>query len=439
MEGRPAPPGADARCAGQASTWRLLARAAPLSDEPPVCGLAAAGMGAGIFRIDLMLLDPYLAPDQRRLLGRFWESASGFWRGRSAWRAWLLVAVMVATIFLQLLTQYELNFWNRYFFNALERRDGMALGVQAVHFIPLAAASIALAIASVWVRMTTQREWRAWLGRHLYDFWLGNGRSLQLQYMLGEHQTPEYRIAEDGKVATDLPVDLVVGLISSVLTAATFIGVLWSVGGSLDVTTDGFTLSIPGYLVISVVAYSILSTAAMMLIGRHLMRVMAESKRAEAELRSIGANLRAHGEGTAVPAGRQDGHRTIGAALTKVISQWRLLCWQLMRMTLVSQTNLLLTPIVGLLLCTPKYLSGLMSLGEVVQAAAAFVIVQSAFNWIPDSYAHLAEWTSSANRVASLLLALDQIDADPKTAIRDLAAEGQCDEIAAQAGTVAPD
>jgi putative ATP-binding cassette transporter len=36
--------------------------------------------------------------------------------------------------------------------------------------------------------------------------------------------------------------------------------------------------------------------------------------------------------------------------------------------------------------------------------------VQGAFNWITDSYGRLAEWTSSANRVASLLLALDQID-----------------------------
>ena len=79
-------------------------------------------------------------------------------------------------------------------------------------------------------------------------------------------------------------------------------------------------------------------------------------------------------------------------------------------MTLVSHTNTLLTPIVGLLICAPKYLAGEMSLGEVVQAAAAFVIVQGAFNWITDSYGRLAEWTSSANRVASLLLALDQID-----------------------------
>jgi putative ATP-binding cassette transporter len=37
-------------------------------------------------------------------------------------------------------------------------------------------------------------------------------------------------------------------------------------------------------------------------------------------------------------------------------------------------------------------------------------MVQGAFNWFTDNYARLAEWASSANRVASLLLALDQID-----------------------------
>jgi ABC-type uncharacterized transport system fused permease/ATPase subunit len=48
--------------------------------------------------------------------------------------------------------------------------------------------------------------------------------------------------------------------------------------------------------------------------------------------------------------------------------------------------------------------------GEVVQAAAAFVVVQGAFNWMTDSYGRISEWTASSNRVASLLLALDQID-----------------------------
>ena len=52
----------------------------------------------------------YIAPDEKQLLARFWQSVSGFFRGRSAWRAWLLGALLIATVLLQLLTQYGLNF-----------------------------------------------------------------------------------------------------------------------------------------------------------------------------------------------------------------------------------------------------------------------------------------------------------------------------------------
>jgi putative ATP-binding cassette transporter len=94
--------------------------------------------------------------------------------------------------------------------------------------------------------------------------------------------------------------------------------------------------------------------------------------------------------------------------LKAVIGIWRIYCRQLMRMTLVTYSSLLVTPVIGLLLCLPKYLADTMTLGEVVQASAAFVVVQTAFNWFTDNYAKLAEWAASANRVASLLLALDK-------------------------------
>jgi putative ATP-binding cassette transporter len=202
-----------------------------------------------------MLYQTYLAPNERRLLSRFWQSASGFWRGPSAWRAWLLIALLIAVVLLQLLTQYWLNFWNRDFFDALERKDGTELWAQALRFVPLAAASLALAIVSVWGRMTMQRKWREWLSNHLYDYWLENGHYRRLRFMLGDHQAPEYRIAEDARIATDLPIDLVLGLLASFLTAITFIGVLWSVGGDLVINAFGLTLAIPGYLVIAVVVY----------------------------------------------------------------------------------------------------------------------------------------------------------------------------------------
>jgi putative ATP-binding cassette transporter len=202
----------------------------------------------------------------------------------------------------------------------------------------------------------------------------------------------------------------VLGLFQSLLNAVTFIGILWSVGDSLPIDFRGYVLIIPGYLVIAVIVYSMLLSAAIILIARNLVRVMEENKRTEAELRSIGTHLRESGEGKALPDGRKDARQVIGAALKAVIAIWRIYMWQLMRMTVVTYSSLLITPVIGLLLCMPKYLTGGMSLGEVVQASAAFVVVQGAFNWFTDNYARLAEWASSANRVASLLLALDEIN-----------------------------
>jgi putative ATP-binding cassette transporter len=352
----------------------------------------------------------YISPDERQLLSRFWQSASGFWRGPSAWRAWLLVVLLIATVLLQLWTLYGLNFWNRDFFNAIGRNDAADLWTQALRFVPLAGASIFLAILSVWTRMTLQRTWREWLSNHLYDYWLENDHYTRLRFMPGDHQAPEFRIADDARIATDLPVDLTLGLFSSFLTAITFIGVLWSVGDGLLIGFGGLMVTIPGYLVISVVVYSVLLSAGTLLIARHLVHVLEENKRSEAELRSIGTHLRESGEGTALEDGKKDGRQVLRSALTAVIFIWRIYCWQLMRLTLITHTSLLITPVIGLLLCTPKYLAGAMTLGEVVQAAAAFVMVQGAFNWFTDNYARLAEWASSANRVASLLLALDQVD-----------------------------
>jgi putative ATP-binding cassette transporter len=62
-----------------------------------------------------------------------------------------------------------------------------------------------------------------------------------------------------------------------------------------------------------------------------------------------------------------------------------------------------------LILCAPKYLDRSMTLGEVMQAAAAFVTVQAAFNWLVENYPRFADWTASARRVASLLVSLDRL------------------------------
>jgi putative ATP-binding cassette transporter len=354
---------------------------------------------------------------QDRLLARFWQSASQFWRLKTGWVAFLVIFLIVVVL-LQLLVQVLLNLWNRNFFDALARRDAHALWMQAKLFVPLAAVSILLAAASVWGRMTAQRNWREALTRHVIERWLADDRFRKLNHYVNGNENqvkgtenPEYRIAVDIRIATDAPIDLVLAFFSSLLTALAFFGVLWTVGGSIDIELFGLPLTIPGYLVIGVITYSGVMSALMVVFGHHLTGVIERMNQTEAEFRAAADAFREE----AAPNGLKPDDRakrdTLLLRLQAVLLWWREFCWQLVRTTLVSHGNMLLAPVVAWLLCVPKYLTGAMSLGELTQSAAAFVTVQGAFNWLVDNYQRLADWRSSAHRVATLLLALDDLEA----------------------------
>src|SRR5260370_40983482 len=104
---------------------------------------------------------------RRQLFWRFGAWASGFGEGNHARVSWPLTAALVAFALAQIAVQYRLNYWNRDFFNALERRDAAQLWEEAWLFAPLAGLSILLSVAAVWGRMTTQRRLREWLTKHL--------------------------------------------------------------------------------------------------------------------------------------------------------------------------------------------------------------------------------------------------------------------------------
>jgi putative ATP-binding cassette transporter len=354
---------------------------------------------------------PSLPPPGRPLIRRFWLSARGYWSGDTRRTAWLLTVGLVVLILVQIAFQYRMNIWSRDIFNALEKKDGDAVWTQALIFIPLVIILVTLGIVAVYGRMTQQRTWREWLTDHLVGKWLANGRYYQLDLVTGDHQTPEGRIGEDARNATDAPVDFVVGILSAVITAATFVGVLWAVGGNLKIGTPEAPIVIPGFLVIAAVIYAVITSAAVILVARRFITVNEQTNQAEAEYRYALTRVRENGESIALLGGEEEERAGLRQSLAKVILWWRSLCYQHMRYTFVSNTHSLVVPVVALVLCAPKYVAGEMTLGEVMQAAAAFVQVQSAFNWLLDNYPRLAGWVASAHRVGSLLVSIDYLDA----------------------------
>jgi putative ATP-binding cassette transporter len=392
-------------------------RPTPAAGKPPIVEvMGEAGDSVEPPPPELIEKNPELSPEQAEqarkdyLLTRFWITAKGFWGKNGDRLAWLFSIGLLVLIVAHVGFQYGINLWNRAIFDAIEKRDSSTVFYLTAVFFPLAIGSVALTVAQVFARMAIQRRWRAWVTNSVVSRWLTNGRYYQLNLVGGDHQNPEYRIAEDLRIATDSPVDFAAGVTSAFLSAATFIVVLWTIGGALTVTVAGSSISIPGFLVIAAVIYAAIASGSITVIGRRFVQISEDKNQAEAEYRYALTRVRENGESIALLGGEQEERDGIDRSFGSVLRQWARLAGQHMRTTLVSQGSSLIAPVVPLLLCAPKFLDGSMSLGQVMQAASAFTIVQTAFGWLVDNYPRLADWNACARRIASLMMSLDGLE-----------------------------
>lgn len=337
---------------------------------------------------------------------RFLRLARGFWTGSTRPQAWLLTALLAGCLCLNLTAALAINTWHKVFFDALEQKNTQTILVGVGLILALAVFSAAASVAQLQTRTRLQLRWREWLTGTLITRWLLNRHFYQLTIVQTDADNPEARIAEDGRVAIDLLVDFSLGVINAVLAAVSFISILWFVGGSLNVAG----MIIPGYMVFACVAYSALTTFGMFMLGRNLVQRVEQRTAGEAQLRYELTRVKDNAEIIALMAGDADEHGRLDATYSELVQRsLRALMWQA-RMMWLSGGNYVLAPVVPLLLGAPKYLAGEMSLGSLMQAAAAFAQVQVALNWLADNAVRLADWFAASHRVTQLSDAIDHLE-----------------------------
>ncbi|MGP4668790.1 ABC transporter ATP-binding protein/permease [Agrobacterium pusense] len=347
---------------------------------------------------------------KKYLLKRFWISARGFWSRRGDGLAWPFSIGLLVMIGINVAFQYGVNVWDRGIFDAIEKRDASTVYFLASIFPPLVLGSVLIVTSQVYVRMRIQRRWRSWLTKVLVSRWIANGRYYQLNLIDGDHQNPEARLSEDMRIATEAPVDFVAGVIAAFVSASTFIVVLWTIGGAMTLPIGGVWITIPGFLVVAAVIYALITSSSIAWIGRNFVKVSEVKNQLEAEFRYTLTRVRENGESIALLGGEEEERSDLDSRFRNVRHQWKRMAQQYMRTTVVSHGSMLIAPVVPVLLCAPKFLDGSMSLGQVMQAASAFTIVQSAFGWLVDNYPRLADWNACARRVASLMMSLDGLE-----------------------------
>lgn len=335
--------------------------------------------------------------------------SSGFWHGPQASTAWLLSLAFIAFVLVALAFQIAITLWNRFFFNALESKDGAGVLIGLQLIIALTIAAFASGFTFNQINLRLRLRWREWLTLHLLSEWLIQRRFYQLSIASDAPSNPEYRIAEDLRIATETPADIVYGLSSALLSGLTFIGVLWLVGGSIEIPIGSTALTVPAYMVLGVIVYSALSTTMMAFVGRPLIARIETKNAAEAEFRYEVTRVRENAEDIALIGGDRAERKRLADTFTALARRWIEMIDRVSRMAGLTYGNATIAPVIPLLLASPKYLAGQLSLGEVMQLAAAFLIVHQALNWLADNSVKIAEWLASAERVVELAAALDKV------------------------------
>lgn len=342
-----------------------------------------------------------------------WQLIKPYWRSEEKWRAWGTLATIVILSLSVVYISVLINEWNRVFYDALQNKNYPVFKAQLLHFTWLALAFIVISIYKVYLTQGLQMSWRSWMTEEYMEKWLSNNA-----YYHTEHQqqvdNPDQRIAEDLKVLTSGTLSLALGLLSSVVTLVSFITILWSVSGPLSFMLSSYQITIPGYMVWFALLYAAMGSFIVWWVGKPLVKLGFNQEWFEANFRFGLIRIRENSDAIALYHGEKSERKQLSGKFESIRSNW----WSIMRITrrlnLVSSFYGQFAIIFPFLVASPRYFSGAIQLGLLMQISSAFAQVQGALSWFIDAFNQLATWKACVNRLAGFNEAIDRVHSQPR-------------------------
>ena len=338
--------------------------------------------------------------------------AMPYFKSEEKWKA---RGLLLAIILLNLGTVYmavQFNDWNRVFYDALQAKDELVFWQQLTRFTYLAFASIAIAVYKFYLTQVLEMRWRKWMTTHYLQRWLSNQTfyKLELTRFTKTASTatnalntdnPDQRISEDVNQFTTQTVSLCMGLLNAVVTLVSFVGILWALSGAFSFVLGGTNYTIPGYMLWAAVVYCLIGSVLTHYIGKSQIKLNFFQQKYEADFRHHMVRVREYSESIALDKGEIVEKTQLDKRFTTVISNYLKL--------IKAQKNLIwFTSFFGqaaiifpFLVASPRFFSGAIQLGQLMQISSAFGQVQNSLSWFVDSYSGLASWRATTDRLTS--------------------------------------
>ena len=186
-------------------------------------------------------------------------------------------------------------------------------------------------------------------------------------------------------------------------------------------------VAIPGYMVWFALLYAIAGTWLTHAVGRPLIGLEFNQQRYEADFRYTLVRLRENSEGVALYRGEKEELGEFRSRFAGVISNW----WQIMlkrkQLGWVTTFYGQFAIIFPFLVAGPRYFSGAITLGGLMQISSAFSKVQESLSWFVDVYTDFATWKATVDRLTSFTATMERVRTEAERL------DGEREEVAADA------
>jgi vitamin B12/bleomycin/antimicrobial peptide transport system ATP-binding/permease protein len=328
-----------------------------------------------------------------------WTLLHPYWRSEERRSAWLLLIVNIVLTLAMVYMTVLFNDWYNLFYNTLQDKAKAEFFHQIGRFCVLATIYIVIAVYRIYLNQMLQIRWRRWLTDYYLRDWLAERNYYRMQLKSNDTDNPDQRIAEDFRLFVDECLSLGLGFLNAAVTLGSFIGILWSISGPLEIPLGGSTYIIYGYMVWVAIGYSIVGTWLTHKIGKPLIPLNFNQQKYEADFRFNLVRFRENSEGVALYHGEEDELRGFRSRFASVVDNW----WAIMKRQKLltfftvgySQAAVVFPFVVG----APRYFSGAIQLGGLVQISNAFGQVQGALSWFIGAYTDFAAWKATVDRL----------------------------------------
>ena len=344
---------------------------------------------------------------------QFLKLAGPYWNSNRRWIIWTETFLLIALTVMQIAMAVYVTKWNAALFDAIEQRSITGVKTQIWVLLLIFIASITITTSHLIVKRRILIGWRTWLTENVISKWMHKGRHYQITFIShNDHDNPDGRIAEDIRIATEDAINLGHSLFYCLMMLISFTKILWDISGKVLFDFGVIAVPVSGYLVWIAISYSICASILGWLTGKPMTAATHARQTEEANFRRNLIDIRANSQAIALIRGEDkekekllDSFHAIIATYAQQTSAWK-------RIQIFSSGYSITSMALPVLVASPRYIAGSISLGVLIQSVQSFQHMVSALSWPVDNMALIAKWITSVERVLGLVNALDHMEQD---------------------------